>query len=155
MARDFQRSKVYRCDAVMQVNDMRFKDLQTSRGFCEVVLWHPDVMAAFPFATPGRLTVWVNNAETWAGCVSESDGTARISLPKNGTGFRDSLLLHEMAHWFTSLNHRNKDIAPHGPEYAGIHLWLVGVIQGRARQIVMEQTYVKYGVRFKSLLDKC
>lgn len=144
---DFQRTKLYRAETVLDKNPMRFKDLRTCQGFVEATLWHPDILAAFPLVVKRGIHVKNSRAKAYSVCTVPDRGSAVIETPSSGAMYTDRVMVHEMCHAFTW--ERIPGDPGHGAGFAGVYLWVVGIMLGRAKQIALQTSFVEQGVRIR------
>lgn len=92
-------------------------------------------------------TVVVRKGEAKA-VYRSSDNT--ICVPEAKWALRESVILHEMAHWLVAHSLDRSTCEAHGPEFAGIFVDLVSRVMGSGSAMVLSACLDGSGVRMVS-----
>ena len=167
MTRDSQRARVYDADQLVR----RVFDGADEHGVRELELFGSKITLPVErkFASVESIQTYVDAVQglNWvkaqwdrasvpvtvrarggerAAHYESSTATIAVPLHRGGTAWalREFVVLHELAHHLAPLD---PELAPHGPEFVGRYVELVGEIVGAEAGLVLRTTMSECGVR--------
>lgn len=133
--RDNQRQRVYDAEWASGL-----RPLQQTIANADLQAWVDDVLDRRAIRSRwGVRKVTVELTHGRGGAYATGYGVIRASRPARN----DYVMLHEIAHTLTT----GKGYAPHGPEFAGVLLFLVKTVMGREAHAALLASMRKHKVR--------
>jgi putative metallohydrolase (TIGR04338 family) len=126
--------------------EIRFGSLEAAADYCRRVQRTTWFGARWPAAT--SVPVTVRQRRGGQGAHYEGGGSIALHEPRYGTGWalRELVVLHELAHHV--IDHAFDEVAPHGPEYAGVLYELVRHACGPEVGLLLMSAFGDLGVRW-------